>query len=118
DLDAEEVDRGPRLAAVQQKQALAEADLDLDGPVVTEDLCPRQRRWRRRHHEQVRLQLLQRESHRTVHAQPSSLRTSGTPRMSAWNTIVAPTKPWTLKIACLRFSLEPLPISTSRSPGR
>ena len=40
------------------------------------------------------------------------------PMMSAWNTIVPATNPWTLNTICRRWNFSPLPTSTSRSPGR
>src|SRR5262249_40930823 len=107
-----------RLGRVQQEQALAEADLHLDRVVVAEDGAPVHRRRWVRGVEQVGLQRLERQTAGLAHAHPPSLRVSGTPRMSAWKTIVPPTNPCTLKTDCRRFSFSTLLTSTRRSPGR
>src|SRR5262249_12701202 len=133
DLDAEEVDGRRGLAGGEQEQPLAEADLDLDGVVVAEDGPPVEDRGRAGRLQQPGGELLQGQATAGGHARVSRraaavalssaapgprARVMATPRMSAWKTMVLPTKPWTLKTVWRRFMRVPLATITSRSPTR
>src|SRR5262249_23198369 len=125
DLDADEVDLGPGLGLGQQEQALAEADLQLDGAAVAEHVGPAPGRRRVGRVEQVGREGLQRQAGALAHRRQPPAAGAGMPAgrfmvmpmTSPWKTMLLPTNPWMLKMVCRRCSWMPLPTSSSRSPG-
>src|SRR5207237_3930770 len=104
DLDADEIHVRTSLRGGHEKKTFAEADFDLHRAGVTKHGLPIERAGPVCYVEQVRGQILHRETASSAHGHDSSLeagwRLIATPRMSPWKTMLFPTKPWTLKILC------------------